>query len=67
MFASVHACQGLGSITRRKDNDNGGTGKVLTCFVGTLEPGFSDFHVVSHGMVKGEQSSPDHSRCIGKL
>ena len=55
----VHACQCLGSITRRKEDENGGTSKLLTCFLGILEPGFSDFYVVNHGMIKGEQSSPD--------
>ena len=60
VFASVHACQRLESIKRRKEDDNGGTGKLLTCFLGTLERGFSDFHVVDHGMIKGEQSIPVH-------
>ena len=60
VYVCVHACQCLGSITRRKEDENGGTGKLLTCFLGILEPGFSDFYVVNHGMIKGEQSGPDH-------
>ena len=62
----VHACQCLGSITRRKEDDtggacdDGGTGKLVTCFLGTLELGLSDFFVVNHGMIKGEQSCPEH-------
>ena len=57
-----HACQCLGSIARRKEDDNGGTvdnggtGKLVTCFLSTLELGLSDFFVVNHGMIKGEQS-----------
>ena len=62
----LHACRCVGSITRRKEDenggtgDNGGTGKLVTCFLGTLELGLSDFFVVNHGMIKGEQSCPEH-------
>ena len=62
----VHACQCLGSITRWKEDDNGGTGdnggtaKLVTSFLGTLELGLSDFFVVNHGMIKGAQSCPAH-------
>ena len=62
----VHACHCLGSIARRKEDhnggtgDNGGTGKLVTCFLGTLQLGLSDFFVVNHGMIKGEQSCLEH-------
>ena len=60
MCVCVHACQCLERITRRKEDDDGGTGKLLTCFLGTLELAFSNFDVGNDGMITGEQSSPDH-------